>query len=45
MAGEYGRIHGKFFRTKVSVEEVHRENEAGGEQRFVTMNNGGDVDE
>src|SRR5208282_5693040 len=43
--GEYGDVHGKLFRPQMGIEEMHGKDEAGGQQRLVAVNDGGDVEE
>ena len=43
--GEHDRVHRELLGPQVGVEEVHREDEAGGEQRLVAVDDGRDVDE
>ena len=44
-AGEDHRVHGELVRAEVRIEEVHREDEAHRQQRLVTVDHGGHVDE
>ena len=43
--GENDRVHRETVRPKMGVEEMEREDESGGEQRFIGMNNERDVDD
>ena len=42
-AREHHRVDGEFLRAEVGVEEVHGEDEAHRQQRFVAVDDGGDV--
>ena len=44
-AREDDRVHGELLDAEVRVEEVDGEDEAGGEQGFIRMNDQGDVDD
>src|ERR1035437_4166824 len=43
-AREDNRVHGELLNAEVRVEEVNREDEAGGQQGFIRVNDQGDVD-
>ena len=42
--GENHRVDGESFRAEVRIEEVHHEDEAHGQQGFIAVDGGGDID-